>query len=74
MMDMASSALWASLPIPALVIGEAGRIETVNSAAETFLNLSSRSLVGKDLLDRLSIDAPVADARSEEHTSELQSR
>ena len=62
MMDMASSALWASLPIPALVIDEAGRIETVNSAAETFLNLSSRSLVGKDLLDRLSIDAPVADA------------
>ena len=51
----------------ALAVGEHAVFDgwtakAVNSAAETFLNLSSRSLVGKDLLDRLSIDAPVADA------------
>ncbi len=62
MIDIGASALWSSLPIPALVIGADGKIVAVNGAAETFLNLSSRSLLGKDFLDRISIDAPVADA------------
>ncbi len=62
MREIGATALWASLPIPALVVGQSGAIEAVNTAAETFLNLSSRSLIGKDFLDRISINAPVADA------------
>jgi two-component system nitrogen regulation sensor histidine kinase GlnL len=62
MIELAATALWASLPLPALVIDAAGRIAAANSAAETFLNLSTRSLLGKDFLDRLSIDAPIAEA------------
>ena len=60
MMD--ASALWASLPLPALVIAADGRIADANPAAETFLNASARSLIGHPLLDRLSIDAPMEDA------------
>ena len=60
MMD--ASALWASLPLPALVIAADGRIADANPAAETFLNASARSLIGHPLLDRLSIEAPMEDA------------
>jgi two-component system nitrogen regulation sensor histidine kinase GlnL len=62
MIEISASALWASLPIPALMLDSNNRIEAVNSAAETFLNLSSRALLGKDLLDRISIDGPLSDA------------
>lgn len=58
----ANAALWASLPLPALIVGPLGRISDVNPPAETFLNASSRSLIGQVLLDRLSIDAPMEDA------------
>ena len=54
--------IWASLPIPALLIGLDGRIIEVNPAAETFLNASSRSLIGQPAFDRLSIDAPMEEA------------
>lgn len=54
--------IWASLPIPALLIGLDGRITEVNPAAETFLNASSRSLIGQPAFDRLSIDAPMEEA------------
>ena len=62
MSDPDPSALWASLPLPALLVGPDNRIAEVNPAAETFLNLSARSLVGHPVLDRLSIDAPMDDA------------
>lgn len=62
MTEPSPSALWASLPLPALLVGADNRITEVNPAAETFLNLSSRSLVGHPVLDRLSIDAPMDDA------------
>lgn len=54
--------IWASLPIPALLLGLDGRITEVNPAAETFLNVSSRALIGQPVLDRLSIDAPMEEA------------
>lgn len=54
--------IWASLPIPALLIDAEGRIAEVNPAAETFLNASLRSLKGQPVLDRLAIDAPMEDA------------
>ncbi|WP_054006121.1 two-component system sensor histidine kinase NtrB [Cypionkella psychrotolerans] len=63
-------ALWASLPLPALLIGPTGLILDVNPPAETFLNASSKSLVGQPLLDRLSIDAPMEDALARVHAHE----
>ncbi len=54
--------IWASLPVPALLIDVDGRILEANPAAETFLNASSRTLQGQPALDRLSIDAPMDDA------------
>ncbi len=64
------SALWASLPLPALLIGPTGLILDVNPPAETFLNASSKSLFGQPLLDRLSIDAPMEDALARVHAHE----
>ncbi len=54
--------VWASLPLPALLIGPDNRIAEVNPAGETFLNASSRSLVGQPAFDRLAIDAPMDEA------------
>jgi two-component system nitrogen regulation sensor histidine kinase GlnL len=39
--------LWLSLPMPALLVNESGRISDANPAAENFLNLSERNLVGQ---------------------------
>ena len=54
--------IWASLPTPALLIGPDQRITEVNPAAELFLNLSSRALMGQPIFDRLAIDAPMEEA------------
>jgi two-component system nitrogen regulation sensor histidine kinase GlnL len=54
--------IWASLPMPALLINPDGRIAEVNPAAEDFLNASSRSLLGQPAFDRLAIDAPMEEA------------
>ena len=54
--------IWASLPVPALLIGPDGRITEVNPAGEIFLNASSRNLMGQPAMDRLSIDAPMEEA------------
>ncbi len=54
--------IWASVPLPALIIGPAGLIVDANAPAEIFLNASAKSLIGQPLLDRLSIDAPMEDA------------
>ncbi|MDN5787128.1 nitrogen regulation protein NR(II) [Pseudorhodobacter sp.] len=59
---MGDAALWASLPIPALLVDALGQVVDVNPAAELFLNLSRRSLKGAPLLDRLHIDAPMEEA------------
>lgn len=65
--------LWASLPVPALVIDEADRIERVNPAAEGFLLGSARTLVGAPVWDRLAVDAPLeaAFARARESGAPL---
>lgn len=54
--------VWASLPLPALLVNEAGRVLEVNPAAEAFLNTSARALAGQPVLDRLAIDAPMEEA------------
>ena len=56
---MDNDALWASLPVPAILVGRNDCILEVNSAGEPFLNASSKSLVGNRLLDRLAIDADI---------------
>lgn len=54
--------IWASLPLPALLIDREGLILEVNPEAETFLNASSRTLTGQPAFDRLSIDAEMDQA------------
>lgn len=55
-------AFWASLPVPALLVEVGGTVVEVNPAAETFLNLSTRSLKGQSLFERVHIDAPMEEA------------
>jgi two-component system, NtrC family, nitrogen regulation sensor histidine kinase GlnL len=59
---MTGDAIWLSLPMPALLVDASDRISAANPAAETFLNLSERNLLGQMLLERLLIDAPMEDA------------
>ncbi|NTT87459.1 two-component system sensor histidine kinase NtrB [Tabrizicola fusiformis] len=54
--------IWASLPVPTVLIDREGRIAEVNPAGETFLNASSRMLKGRPVFDRLLIDAPMDEA------------
>jgi two-component system nitrogen regulation sensor histidine kinase GlnL len=54
--------IWASLPLPALLLDATARILEVNPAAETFLNASDRALRGQPAFDRLAIDAPMEEA------------
>ena len=51
--------IWASLPMPAILIDDGNRIEEINPAAELFLNASARSVKGLPVLDVLAIDAPM---------------
>lgn len=54
--------VWASLPVPALVVGPDEHIIDANPAAEQFFNLGVRSLRGVPVWDRLAVDAPVGDS------------
>lgn len=65
--------LWNSLPVPALLIGADDTILDSNPAAEEFLNLSSKSLIGANVWDKVMIDAPLetAYARARENRSPL---
>ncbi|MFB2532886.1 nitrogen regulation protein NR(II) [Paracoccus sp. p4-l81] len=52
--------IWASLPVPALVIGADDRISAVNPQAELFFNLSARSLTGTRLGERIRLSTDLA--------------
>ncbi|WP_342071088.1 two-component system sensor histidine kinase NtrB [Yoonia algicola] len=52
-------ALWSSLPVPSLMLDGDDVITMSNPAAESFLNLSSKSLVGEKLWEKVMIDAPL---------------
>ncbi|MGB3246250.1 MAG: ATP-binding protein [Sulfitobacter sp.] len=52
-------AIWASLPVPALVIAPDDTIADINPAAEGFLNASTKSIKGKPLWDLITIDYPL---------------
>jgi two-component system nitrogen regulation sensor histidine kinase GlnL len=59
---MSCDALWASLPVPALLVDADTRIAEVNAAGELFLNASARSLDGAGLFERLTTDAALEEA------------
>jgi len=52
-------ALWSSLPVPSLMLDGSDIIIMSNPAAESFLNLSAKSLVGEKLWEKVMIDAPL---------------
>jgi len=52
-------ALWSSLPVPSLMLDGDDIITMSNPAAESFLNLSSKALVGEKLWEKVMIDAPL---------------
>ncbi|WP_296419206.1 two-component system sensor histidine kinase NtrB [Pseudooctadecabacter sp.] len=56
------NALWNSLPVPALLLNADDTIADSNPAAESFLNLSAKSLTGAPVWDKVMIDAPIEGA------------
>lgn len=52
-------ALWSSLPVPSLMLDGNDVITMSNPAAESFLNLSAKVLVGEKLWEKVMIDAPL---------------
>ncbi|MWB77025.1 PAS domain-containing protein [Pseudooceanicola sp. 216_PA32_1] len=58
-MTMEDNAIWASLPVPALLLDPEDRIEEINPAAEGFLNTSSRSIRGQQVWERVMINSPL---------------
>ena len=54
--------IWASLPVPAVLIAPDDTILDINSAAEGFLNASAKSVRGTPLWDQIAIDAPLEQA------------
>jgi two-component system nitrogen regulation sensor histidine kinase GlnL len=68
-----SAVLWASLPVPAILIDGADRTLDANPAAESFFNISARSMRGQPLLDKIAADAPLEEvfARVRANRAEL---
>ncbi len=56
------SALWSSLPVPALLLDPQDNIADANPAAELFLNASIKSVRGQPVWDRVMVDAPMQEA------------
>lgn len=54
--------IWSSLPVPGVIVDPQDRICEINSAAEGFLNASSKTLKGDPVWDRIMIDAPLEEA------------
>ncbi len=67
------TAIWASLPTPALILDAQDRILRINPAAEGFLMSSARAVEGQPVWDKLNVDAPLEDAfeRARTHGSPL---
>lgn len=55
-------ALWASLPVPAILVGKDDTIVDINAAAEGFLNASAKAVYGTPVWDMVAVDAPLEDA------------
>ncbi|WP_299498758.1 ATP-binding protein [uncultured Roseobacter sp.] len=55
-------AIWASLPVPTLIIGPDDKIVDINSAAEGFLNVSAKSVRGIPVWDQIAVNDPLETA------------
>lgn len=53
------TALWSSLPVPALLLDAEDVILSSNPAAESFLNMSAKMLAGQRMWEKVMIDAPL---------------
>ena len=62
--------IWASLPIPALIITPDDMIADINPAAEGFFNASAKSVTGVPVWDMVAVDYPLEDAFNRARTSE----
>lgn len=51
--------LWNALPSPAFLINEVNEISAANHAAEGFLNVSAKSLLGHRCIEKVSVAAPL---------------
>ena len=54
--------IWASLPVPAILLDAQDRIADITPAGEVFLNLSAKALRGAPVWDKLMVDAPLEDS------------
>ena len=54
--------IWASLPIPSLLISPDDLIEDANPAAEGFFNASAKAVIGVPVWDMVAVDYPLEDA------------
>ncbi len=59
---ISDSRIWASLPIPAIIIAPDDTIAEINPAAEGFFNTSSKGVVGHPVWDTIAVDYPLEDA------------
>lgn len=51
--------IWQSLPVPAVLIASNDRIAQMNPAAEGFLNVSEKSVLGEPVWDIIAVDDPL---------------
>ncbi|HAR52950.1 MULTISPECIES: two-component system sensor histidine kinase NtrB [Roseovarius] len=65
--------IWAALPVPGILVDGEDLVSDLNTAAEGFLNLSSRSVRGRPLWDVLRLAEPplAAVARAREQVTPL---
>ena len=63
-MKTSPETLWNSLPVPAFLLSSGNIITNINTAAEQFLNISAKAMIGTPVFDRLAIDAPLEEAFS----------
>ncbi|MEH6644978.1 two-component system sensor histidine kinase NtrB [Sulfitobacter sp.] len=54
--------LWASLPVPAILVGPDDLILDINAAAEGFFNASAKGVIGAPVWDMIAVDAPLEEA------------
>ena len=59
---ISNQSIWASIPVPTLLIDKDDRIIDVNSAAEGFLNASAKSVTGEPVWDMVAVDDPLEEA------------
>ncbi len=57
-----AGSIWASLPVPAILIDASDHVLDINPAAETFLNASARSVIGAGVTQRVMVDVGLPEA------------